>query len=225
VPFALPALADLSLQLMGRTTELDWHGYPLMVLAVIATMFTCFRAMAFVQRRPAVLLAVYGLIVAAMVAPVLVKGLRSYTNLYEISARVPALLNPTAVGEFGPFIPPGARLCVTSDLLPFFADRRYLLWPESIAYAEYVLVNRRDSAENAKVAEEFRRSLPFGDPASAHFYSEMDYVLRGYANDASLLAYLDRQIGENNVTVLRTDGRLTLFRVEERGRISPPKWK
>ncbi len=37
---ALPALGELSMELMGKTVELDWHGFPLMELGVIGTLFT-----------------------------------------------------------------------------------------------------------------------------------------------------------------------------------------
>lgn len=211
--FAAPALADWCLQLMGNTTELDWHSYPLMLLAQIALVFTCVNLLSFLKWSRFLSLAVCAALVGWIAGPMVVEGGQAYGLLRTAAFRLTPLVDLAALHRISGSIPKDAKLSMTSDLLAFLADRRKLLWPESVIYANFVLINRRLDQENQRRADEFLQSKPAGNLAADHFYKEVGLVLRGYGYDTALVAYVDRLRGEGAVTLLKSEGKLELYQI------------
>ena len=181
-------------------SELDWHSFPLMTLAVISTMFTCVRLMALVQRWRGVLLASYLVVIGCLVVPVLAQGGASYSNIFRASGQVPAVVDAGALRAVSGSIPRDARLCVSSDLMPFFGNRRSMLHPNWVNEANYILINRRRREDDAANAEAFLRTAPGSDAATAHFKAEIADVLRGYPYDTALFDAVDRLIVEHKIS-------------------------
>ena len=215
IPFALPAVGELSLQLMGHTIELDWHSFPLMTLAVISTMFTCVRLMALVQQWRVVLLASYLVVIGGLVVPVLAQGGASYSNIFRASEQLPAVVDGGALRAVSGSIPRDARLCISSDLMPFFGNRRSMLHPNWVNEANYILINRRRREDDAAKADEFLRTAPGSDAAAAHFKAEIADVLRGYGYDTALFDAVDRLIVEHKISVVRSEGTLSLYKTSD----------
>jgi hypothetical protein len=210
---ALPALGELSMELMGNTVELDWHSFPLMLLVIAGTLFTGLRVLRWARKSKPVALLLYFAFIGLVVAPVVVDGCHAYDFITAAADRLTPLADAKDLKEIAASIPGDARLATTSDLLTFCADRRYLAWPELSPYADYILVNRRTTAENRAESDEFMAALPFGDDAAGdHFRSDLDYVLQGYAYDDNAIKFVDDQVARHAVVPVRSVGRLTLYR-------------
>lgn len=212
--FALPALADLCLQLVGNTTELDWHSYPLMALAMVALVFTVVKTITWLRRWRLVLLAGYAALCGLVFGSMIAGGIVAEVAIARAVYRLPPLVDLAALAELTAGIPREAKLSATSDLLCFACDRRKLLWPQSVAYADYVLVNRRAKEDNRQRSENFLRTNTPDNPAGAHFYDDVSLVLTGYAFDESLYAYMDRMVAEGNAKLVKSNGRLSLYRMD-----------
>jgi hypothetical protein len=209
--FALPALADLCLQLAGNTIELDWHSYPLMALAMVALVFGVVKASVWLRRWRLVLLAGYAALCGLVFGPMIAGGVAAEMAIARAAYRLPPLVDVAALADLTAGVPHEAKLSTTSDLLIFCADRRKLLWPQSVAYAEYVLVNTRTKEDNRRRSEDFLQTYTGDNLAGAHFYDEVNLVLLGYPYDESLYAYMDRIIAAGGATLIKSNGRLSLY--------------
>jgi FtsH-binding integral membrane protein len=209
---ALPALGELSLELMGNTNEFDWHSYTLMALVIVGTLFAGIRLLGFIRGSKALALPVYLAFIGFLVAPVVAGGCYSYWIIERATARLAPLADAQALQAIRSAIPPKTKLATTSELLTFCADRRYLIWPQLVVYADYILVNRRAEAANRIEAEQLAAILPYGDDAAGgHFRADLDVVLSGYGYDANLISYVDRSVSLGTVVPVKSIGSLTLY--------------
>jgi hypothetical protein len=212
LPFALPAAAEFCLQLMGRTIPYDWHSYPLMVFMLLGTMFTgqwlLGRAVRWGRLAPAAGLALLGL----LLLPPVFAGVRNYGYLWQVAGALPRLGEREDAKRLLALVPADAKLGVTSDLLVWAAERRHLLWPESVDFAEYILVNRRTAADHAASLQAFAASSRPGDPGSMHFRDDLGVVVAGFKFDTTLLEYLDHRVATGTAKLVESSGRMSLYR-------------
>ncbi len=206
-------MADWCLQLIGDTTELDWHSFPVLVYTQMAFAYTCLKAFSFTRRWRFVSLAGYAALVGWVAVPKNATGCRSYVAINRGTAGLSPMVDLAALRAVTATIPKDAKLSVTSDLEIFVAARRRLLWPESSSFAEYVVINRRADGENKARADDFMRTFPADDLAARYFYNNVNVVLRGFDYDTALIAYMDRLKAEGAVTLLKSEGRLELYRL------------
>ncbi len=211
--FALPALTDWALQLVGDTMELDWHSYPVLMFTQIAFAYTCITAFSLTKRWRVLSLAGYAALVGLVTAPMVAQGCKAYVAIHRGAFSLPLLVDVEAAKALAATVPKQARLSVTSELEIFLAERRRLLWPESGPYAEYVLINRRKEEVNKAQAAEFMRGYPDGDPAGVHFYGDLHILLSGYGYDTALMGYIDKLVASGDATLLKTQGKLELYRI------------
>lgn len=212
-PFALPALADFCLQLMGDTNELDWHSYPLMTFGMLGVVWALVTLLHLTRRWSFPGLAGYVALVGLMLGPMIVAGAASGVAIWRGAFRLPTLVDRSALTEISALVPKEAKLSTSSDLLVFFTDRPKLLWPESASLSQYVLVNRRAKAENQRQADEFMKTAPVGDKAAAAFYGYNEIVLRGFAYDDVLYEAMDTQVAAGRAEVVGRRGIVTLYKL------------
>jgi hypothetical protein len=216
-PLALPAGADLILQMMGRTNELDWHSYALMAFAMAGMAWGSAATLGWMKRWKLVSLAGYFALAGWILIPLMAQGVRDSLAIRSCAARLPAIVDIPAAQELAATVPKRAKLGVSSDLLVFVADRHTLYWPEASSLAEYVLVNRRTPAANHASVEAYthavgnlERSRPAG-----YFRDVTNVVLNGYGYDENLLAFLDAQQAIGQAVVLATRGNLVLYQLKQ----------
>lgn len=213
---ALPALAEFSLQLMGTTvgldSECDWHSYPLMALAIAATLIACVRLASLMKNWRMFLIPLYLVFLAAIFVPVVAEGIHSYRAIYRGASQLTPLADAGSVKSIAHLIPANAKLCTSSDMLVSFANRRYLIWPELADYADWILVNRRSDGENAAAASRLS-AIASDDEAASHFYGEINLAVSGYGYDKALYAYVDKLTAAHRATVMGREGNLVLYRV------------
>jgi len=212
-PFALPALADLCLQVVGDTTELDWHSYALMSFGMLATVWAFVKVLSLTKRWTVLPLTAYVALASLMAGPMIEQGVTSCTLIWRAAFQVPRLVDRAALAEVSAPVPRDAKLSTSSDLLVFFSDRHQLLWPESASLSEYVLVNHRDKQDNRFKAEGFARTAVGKDKANEYFYSNLDVILRGLDYDEVLYAYMDRKTAAGDAVILRSNGSLVLYKL------------
>jgi hypothetical protein len=205
-PFALPALADFCLQLMGDTNELDWHSYPLMIFGMMGVVWALVKFLHLTRRWSLPGLAAYAAIIGLMLGPMIAEGAVSCAAIWRGAFRLPTLVDRSALAEISALVPKEAKLSTSSDLLVFFTDRPRLLWPESASLSEYVLVNRHPKAENQLKADEFMKTAPADDKAAGAFYSYNEIVLRGFAYDDVLYAAMDQQVAAGQAELVGKQG-------------------
>jgi hypothetical protein len=212
--FALPALADLCLQLMGWTNELDWHSYVVMAFGMLAMVGGVINVLSWVRRWSLLSLTILVLLGGGVLLPMIVDGADACVLLGKGAANIPRMVDLEAMKEVAAGVPRDAKLCTSSDLLVFFGDRHSLFWPEYAKEAQYVLINRRDKADNEAKARDFARNFSDTDKknkAGKYFYATMDVVLRGYSYDEGLYAYVDQLQAAGKASLVRQQGSIALF--------------
>ena len=212
-PLALPALADLCLQVVGDTTELDWHSYALMAFGMLAVVWAFVKAVALSRRWSVIPLVGYVALACLMGVPMMAEGARSCVIILQAAFRLPQIVDTASLVEVSAQVPKEAKLSMSSDLLVYFADRHKLFWPESASLAEYVLVNRRAKADNRAKADELDKTYTPNDKAGEHFYAGSGLIVRGLDYDEILYAYMDRKTAAGDAIVINSKGNLVLYKL------------